>query len=150
MAVSDRRFRERKEGGGGGGEEGGEEELESLRISSRVRWGDESSGSGRSDGERFGGRGHPGRAVGAFDNIGGAKFQRSRRIKTGFMENETEANLEEMMKKNGWWTKSNWAFLKEPPVLECSSKFQHLRFTVSHCQSFQVKGKPWHYYLLIK
>ncbi|KAJ4842080.1 hypothetical protein Tsubulata_009431 [Turnera subulata] len=75
--------------------------------------------------------------VGAFDN-GGANFQRSRsvpparRIKTGFMENETEANLEEMMKKTGWWTRSNWAFLNEPPVLERSSNTYTSQFHIAN------------------
>ncbi|KAE8723688.1 isoflavone reductase-like protein-like [Hibiscus syriacus] len=31
---------------------------------------------------------------------------------------DAETNLENIMKKNGWWRRSNWAFLNEPPVLD--------------------------------
>ncbi|KAH1244328.1 hypothetical protein GmHk_06G014983 [Glycine max] len=32
-----------------------------------------------------------------------------------------QKSLEQLIKKNGWWTKSNWAFLNEPPVIEAAS-----------------------------
>ncbi|KAE8731366.1 RER1B family protein [Hibiscus syriacus] len=31
---------------------------------------------------------------------------------------DTEISLENIIKKNGWWTRSTWAFLNEPPVLD--------------------------------
>ncbi|EOY14796.1 DNA polymerase epsilon catalytic subunit A, putative [Theobroma cacao] len=38
--------------------------------------------------------------------------------KQSFLDTDTETSLENIIKKNGWWTRSNWAFLNEPPVLE--------------------------------
>ncbi|KAK8475040.1 hypothetical protein V6N13_012362 [Hibiscus sabdariffa] len=38
--------------------------------------------------------------------------------KQGFSDMGAETNLENVMKKNGWWRRSNWAFLNEPPVLD--------------------------------
>ncbi|XVF36085.1 hypothetical protein REPUB_Repub19eG0027900 [Reevesia pubescens] len=38
--------------------------------------------------------------------------------KQGFLDIDTETSLENVIKKNGWWTRSNWAFLNEPPVLD--------------------------------
>ncbi|KAL5137836.1 putative ribonuclease H protein [Glycine soja] len=32
-----------------------------------------------------------------------------------------QKSLEQLIKKNGWWTKSSWAFLNEPPVIEPAS-----------------------------
>lgn len=35
------------------------------------------------------------------------------------MENiiETGTDLEKLLQKTGWWTRSNWAYLNEPPVI---------------------------------
>ncbi|KEH36166.1 uncharacterized protein [Medicago truncatula] len=43
----------------------------------------------------------------------------ARRMKKSFGM-DVDKNMEQLknMKKNGWWTKSNWAFLNEPPVME--------------------------------
>ncbi|GER42477.1 negative elongation factor D [Striga asiatica] len=30
---------------------------------------------------------------------------------------ESEAGLDKIIRKNGWWVSSNWAFLNEPPVI---------------------------------
>ncbi|KAE8682150.1 isoflavone reductase-like protein-like [Hibiscus syriacus] len=38
--------------------------------------------------------------------------------KQGFLDVDAETNLDNIMKKNGWWRRSNWAFLNEPPVLD--------------------------------
>ncbi|KAK4860536.1 hypothetical protein QYF36_025844 [Acer negundo] len=39
------------------------------------------------------------------------------------MDKETK-NLEKFMKTNAWWTRSNMAFLNEPPVLEgCTQRY---------------------------
>ncbi|XP_022772155.1 uncharacterized protein LOC111314807 [Durio zibethinus] len=38
--------------------------------------------------------------------------------KQGFLEMNEETSLENITKKNGWWTRSNWAFLNEPPVAD--------------------------------
>ncbi|KAK9270630.1 hypothetical protein L1049_026212 [Liquidambar formosana] len=37
--------------------------------------------------------------------------------KENFMDISTETSFEKLIKKNGWWTWSNSAFLNEPPVL---------------------------------
>ncbi|MBA0659102.1 hypothetical protein Goklo_011262 [Gossypium klotzschianum] len=36
----------------------------------------------------------------------------------GFLHIDAETSLEDIVKKNGWWTRSNWAFLNEPSVLD--------------------------------
>ncbi|XP_016163211.1 uncharacterized protein LOC107605754 [Arachis ipaensis] len=43
-----------------------------------------------------------------------------------------DSNLEELIKKNGWWTKSSWAFLNEPPVTESSSNKYVSQFHVAN------------------
>ncbi|PSS31329.1 Tat-binding like [Actinidia chinensis var. chinensis] len=48
------------------------------------------------------------------------KIQRSNSMplsKTKELEMETETSLEKLILKNGWWTRSNSAFLNEPPVI---------------------------------
>ncbi|WCJ35196.1 hypothetical protein M5689_016462 [Euphorbia peplus] len=53
--------------------------------------------------------------------------------KTKDMKNEQ--SLEEFIKKNGWWKRSNWAFLNEPPVLEQASNTYAAQFHIA-------KSKP--------
>ncbi|MBA0848762.1 hypothetical protein Goshw_006822, partial [Gossypium schwendimanii] len=36
----------------------------------------------------------------------------------GFIDMDTETSLENIVKQSGWWTRSTWAFLNEPPVLD--------------------------------
>ncbi|XP_011007465.1 PREDICTED: uncharacterized protein LOC105113131 isoform X1 [Populus euphratica] len=61
------------------------------------------------------------------DEDHGIQFQRSSSLpaattKEVFMDMETDqASLEQLIKKNGWWASSNWAFLNEPPILERAS-----------------------------
>ncbi|MED6135953.1 hypothetical protein PIB30_051568 [Stylosanthes scabra] len=43
-----------------------------------------------------------------------------------------DSNLEELIKKNGWWTKSSWAFLNEPPVTESSTNKYVSQFQVAN------------------
>ncbi|KAL9234296.1 hypothetical protein vseg_009181 [Gypsophila vaccaria] len=31
---------------------------------------------------------------------------------------EADVVVEDLIKRNGWWTRSNWAFLNEPPVIQ--------------------------------
>ncbi|KAL9394972.1 hypothetical protein Peur_014257 [Populus x canadensis] len=71
------------------------------------------------------------------DEDHGIEFQRSSSLpaattKEGFMDMETDqASLEQLIKKNGWWASSNWAFLNEPPVLERSSSNHTPHFHVA-------------------
>ncbi|XP_028791260.1 uncharacterized protein LOC114758141 [Neltuma alba] len=48
-----------------------------------------------------------------------------------FMGGDAGNSLERLIKKNGWWTKSNWAFLNEPPVMETSSNKYASQFHVA-------------------
>ncbi|KAK7280671.1 hypothetical protein RJT34_25738 [Clitoria ternatea] len=64
------------------------------------------------------------------------KFQKSitmpvTRVKDSF----TDTSLEQLIKKNGWWTKSNWAFLNEPPVSEGASNKYAAQFHVANLGS---------------
>ncbi|KAJ4842074.1 hypothetical protein Tsubulata_009419 [Turnera subulata] len=52
--------------------------------------------------------------------------------RTGFMDKETGASLEELIKKNGWWTRSNWAFLNEPPALDRPSNTYSSQFHIAN------------------
>ncbi|KAJ6998639.1 hypothetical protein NC653_014721 [Populus alba x Populus x berolinensis] len=68
----------------------------------------------------------------------GIEFQRSSSLpaattKEVFMdtENDHQASLEQLIKKNGWWASSNWAFLNEPPVLERASSNYTPQFHVA-------------------
>lgn len=48
-----------------------------------------------------------------------------------FNMNLLDSNLEQLINKNGWWTKSNWAFLNEPPVMEAASSKYAAQFHVA-------------------
>ncbi|KAK1550448.1 hypothetical protein Q3G72_019319 [Acer saccharum] len=47
------------------------------------------------------------------------------------MDKETK-NFEKFMKTNAWWTRSNMAFLNEPPVLEGNGKRYASQFHVAN------------------
>ncbi|GMY28396.1 DNA polymerase epsilon catalytic [Fagus crenata] len=64
------------------------------------------------------------------------KFERSNsaplaNTKEVFIHQETETGLEKLIKKNGWWTRSNWAFLNEPPTSEGASNTYTSQFHVA-------------------
>ncbi|KAE8654016.1 Isoflavone reductase-like protein 4 isoform 1 [Hibiscus syriacus] len=53
----------------------------------------------------------------------GKKYMRSSSMplphtNQGSLDMDSEISLENIIKKNGWWTRSTWAFLNEPPVLD--------------------------------
>ncbi|KAL5713422.1 hypothetical protein ACHQM5_015496 [Ranunculus cassubicifolius] len=60
------------------------------------------------------------------DNVGkesGGKLQRSNSLpvtdrRGNFLNIDSETALNKLLKKNDWWTRSNFAFLNEPPVIE--------------------------------
>ncbi|KAF5740779.1 hypothetical protein HS088_TW11G00857 [Tripterygium wilfordii] len=67
-----------------------------------------------------------------------AKFQRSSSLppstnkKEDFMDmRSSETTLEDIIKKNGWWRRSNLAFLNEPPVLERASNTYVSQFHIA-------------------
>jgi hypothetical protein len=49
------------------------------------------------------------------------KLQKSITMPVGSFDINVDTNLEHLINKNGWWTKSSWAFLNEPPVVEAAS-----------------------------
>ncbi|XP_059455658.1 uncharacterized protein LOC132185872 [Corylus avellana] len=56
----------------------------------------------------------------------GKRFERSNSAPSGnrkedFKDMKTETSLEKIIKKSGWWTRSNSAFLNEPPLHEGAS-----------------------------
>jgi len=56
------------------------------------------------------------------------KIQRSSSVpssKEGLLDVGTETSLEKLIKKNGWWTRSNSAFLNEPPVLASDRDYKY-------------------------
>ncbi|XP_044474634.1 uncharacterized protein LOC123202682 isoform X2 [Mangifera indica] len=66
-----------------------------------------------------------------------SKFQRSSSLpltktKDGLINMDKETSLENFMKNNCWWTRSNWAFLNEPPVLEGNSKTYTSQFHIAN------------------
>ncbi|KAK4274781.1 hypothetical protein QN277_017958 [Acacia crassicarpa] len=52
-----------------------------------------------------------------------------------FIGGDAGKSLEQLIKKDGWWTKSNWAFLNEPPVMETSSHKYASQFHVANLAS---------------
>ncbi|XVE56067.1 hypothetical protein DITRI_Ditri03aG0207300 [Diplodiscus trichospermus] len=71
-----------------------------------------------------------------FEEYGG-KYMRSSSMplpdtKQGFLDMDAETSLENIIKKNGWWTRSNWAFLNEPPVLDRPTNSYKPQFHVAN------------------
>ncbi|XP_060961624.1 uncharacterized protein LOC115700952 [Cannabis sativa] len=55
-------------------------------------------------------------------NYCGERYERSRSLALeDRKESADETSIENLIKKNGWWTKSNWAFLNETPACEAAS-----------------------------
>ncbi|KAL5126880.1 hypothetical protein HKD37_14G039406 [Glycine soja] len=48
-----------------------------------------------------------------------------------YLNMDIDTSLEHLIKKNGWWTKSSWAFLNEPPVTEAASNKYKSQFHVT-------------------
>ncbi|KAG6785767.1 hypothetical protein NC652_005376 [Populus alba x Populus x berolinensis] len=63
----------------------------------------------------------------------GVKFQRpsSPADTEEFMDSEIEPSLAQLIKKNGWWASSIWAFLNETPELERSSNSYSPQFHIA-------------------
>ncbi|CAL0319003.1 unnamed protein product [Lupinus luteus] len=51
------------------------------------------------------------------------------------LDMDADTNLEQLIKKNGWWTKSRWAFLNEPPIMEAASNKYASQFHVPNLGS---------------
>ncbi|KAK2392542.1 DNA polymerase epsilon catalytic subunit A [Trifolium repens] len=61
----------------------------------------------------------------------------SRRMK----KDHVDKNMEHLVKKNGWWTKSNWAFLNEPPVMEAPTNKYASQFHIANLGSTTTTEK---------
>lgn len=63
----------------------------------------------------------------------------ARRMKKSFGM-DVDENMEQLknMKKNGWWTKSNWAFLNEPPVMEAPTSKYASQYHVANMGSSKL------------
>ncbi|KAJ1380018.1 hypothetical protein SESBI_46399 [Sesbania bispinosa] len=74
------------------------------------------------------------------------KFQKSMTMPVAhvrdFYNMDVDTSLEQLIKKNGWWTKSSWAFLNEPPVNEAASNKYASQFHVANLGS--SKFNPGH------
>lgn len=71
------------------------------------------------------------------------KFQKSMtmpvaHVRDPFNMNVLDTNLEQLINKNGWWTKSNWAFLNEPPMMEAASNKYAAQFHVASLGSTKL------------
>ncbi|GAB4852067.1 hypothetical protein Ancab_016258 [Ancistrocladus abbreviatus] len=53
-------------------------------------------------------------------------------ISKGHLEKESDADLEKLLKKNCWWTSSNWAFLNEPPVIATAGDGRGYKYASQH------------------
>ncbi|OIV96333.1 hypothetical protein TanjilG_09760 [Lupinus angustifolius] len=51
------------------------------------------------------------------------------------LDMDVNTSLEQLIKKNGWWTKSSWAFLNEPPIMEAASNKYASQFHVANLGS---------------
>ncbi|KHN45861.1 hypothetical protein glysoja_023084 [Glycine soja] len=49
-----------------------------------------------------------------------------------------QKSLEQLIKKNGWWTKSSWAFLNGLPVIEAASNKYASQFHVANLGSTKL------------
>ncbi|XWS24382.1 hypothetical protein CRYUN_Cryun28dG0097200 [Craigia yunnanensis] len=48
------------------------------------------------------------------------------------LDMDAETSPENIIKKNGWWTRSNWAFLNEPPVIDRPTNSYKPQFHVAN------------------
>nr|AFK43125.1 unknown [Lotus japonicus] len=53
----------------------------------------------------------------------------------GSFDIDVDTSLEHIIKKNGCWTKSSWAFLNEPPVIEAATNKYTSQFHVANLGS---------------
>ncbi|TKY57703.1 hypothetical protein E2542_SST14755 [Spatholobus suberectus] len=71
------------------------------------------------------------------------KFQKSMTMPVtrvrDYLNMDFDTSLEQLIKKNGWWTKSSWAFLNEPPVIEAASNKYASQFHVANLGSSKFK-----------
>ncbi|CAJ1972454.1 unnamed protein product [Sphenostylis stenocarpa] len=68
------------------------------------------------------------------------KFQKSvsmpvTRVRDYLNMDLVDTSLEQLIKKNGWWTKSSWAFLNEPPLNEAAANKYTSQFHVANMGS---------------
>ncbi|GAU15287.1 hypothetical protein TSUD_03540 [Trifolium subterraneum] len=59
-------------------------------------------------------------------------------VRDSFNMKVLDTNLEQLINKNGWWTKSSWAFLNEPPLMEAASNKYAAQFHVANLGSSKL------------
>ncbi|XP_004499169.1 uncharacterized protein [Cicer arietinum] len=59
-------------------------------------------------------------------------------VKDSFNMNLLDTSLEQLIKKNDWWTKSSWAFLNEPPMIEAAPNKYAAQFHVANLGSSKL------------
>ncbi|KAM7274188.1 hypothetical protein ACFE04_028852 [Oxalis oulophora] len=66
------------------------------------------------------------------DKSGGGKmYERSSSMPSTSRQMETETDLQKLILKNGWWRRSNSAFLNEPPVFEGNTNTYASQFHIA-------------------
>ncbi|KAL5558021.1 hypothetical protein UlMin_034232 [Ulmus minor] len=65
--------------------------------------------------------------------------------KRGLEDVDGEISIDELIKKNGWWTRSNSAFLNEPPVVEPASNKYVSQFHVATLATSKSPGCETYY-----
>ncbi|KAK7383023.1 hypothetical protein VNO78_28688 [Psophocarpus tetragonolobus] len=58
-----------------------------------------------------------------------------------YSNKDIDTSLEQLIKKNGWWRKSSWAFLNEPPVNESASNKYASQYDVANLGSSKFKPR---------
>ncbi|KAB2030981.1 hypothetical protein ES319_D05G271900v1 [Gossypium barbadense] len=62
----------------------------------------------------------------------------SKNLRSNSSQEDAETSLENIIKKNGWWTRSNWAFLNEPPVLDRPTNSYKPQFHVANLSASKL------------
>ncbi|KAF8022807.1 hypothetical protein BT93_F0349 [Corymbia citriodora subsp. variegata] len=73
-------------------------------------------------------------SVGAREMVFEERARKCERSNSLPAELEAETSLERIINNKGWWTRSNWAFLNEPPVSEGSTNSYVPQFHIANFQ----------------
>ncbi|EXB91924.1 hypothetical protein L484_009017 [Morus notabilis] len=88
--------------------------------------------------------------IGQVEEYSGRKFQKSSTFPLQKKEDignlvdvdpTHETSIDKLVKKDGWWTRSNWAFLNEPPVIEGAPNKYVSQFHVASLASSKPQAR---------